>query len=252
MIVKKAEKRRCPAEFQDRITRRFGKNQFGDPIFKIEWGQSLFIRQGNVWRDESGNERFGYIERYSCAGMACWVILRWHAPFEYGSPAAYYMNTWMPVNTNRQGMAQDKETPQGYYVTGEYPWKGRYEVVQPLISKEMVGNELVVTHFPLTHYLIDVLIPMIENFRRLSKEEQEAARAVARAMEEKQQTEFIADILEENMPTWWGPVSYSGRGIKTSYLDRKMAAIQRVWDREASKPQFSRGMSQGNAPRRIR
>ena len=250
--VKGAETRRCPDEFQRRITRAFGINRYGDPIFKIVWGQSQFLRMGNTWRDTQGVERIGYRDRYQCHGMPCWVIMRWHSPLEYGSPRSYYLSTWMSAASQIDPQTGvESETPRGFFVAGEYPWKGRYEIVQPLISKEFVGRKMIVTHFPLTHYLIDTLIPMMEAFQRLSIEQQAAARAAAKAAEEKEQTERIADILEENMPRFWGPVSYGAQGIRTSLLDRKMAQIQQVWDRLSRggrRPQFNRGMALGDKP----
>lgn len=239
MRITGPETRKCPEEFQARLTRMFGRNQFGEPHFKIVWGQTQLIRMGNLWRDKNGNERLGYRERYQAHGMPCWVIMRWHSPAEYGSPRAYYMNS-------RMGTAD-----KGFYVTGEYPYRGRYEVVQPLISKEFVGKKLVVTHFPLSHFLIDKLIPLMLEYANLSQRQKQAIQAANKAIEEKKQTEEITDLLEQNMPKFWGPVSYSRQGIRTSLLDRKMEQIQRVWDRMSRggrTPVFNRGMAQGNRP----
>ena len=249
--IKGAETRRCPKEFQDRITRLFGRNRFGDPNFRIVWGQSEFIRQGNVWRDAQGNERGGYIDRYACHGMPCWVIMRWKPPESYGSPRTYYAQTWMAAKSHlERDPNHPHDSPRGFYITGEYPWKGRYEIMQPLISKEYKDGKLVVTHFPLSHYMIDRLIPMFIAFQRLSEAEKAAARVYVREQEERKQTAQIADILEQNLPTWWGPVSYGGQGVRTSLLDRKMDQIQRVWDAmtRTRKPVFNRGMSVGDRP----
>jgi hypothetical protein len=244
------ERRKCPAEFQDRLTRNFGKNQFGSPRFKIVWGQSQFIRLGNLWRDKNGRERVGYRDRYQAHGMPCWVIMRWQPPTKYGSPNIYYANSYMAAATHDDGEKQ-YDSPEGFYVTGEYPWRGRYEIVQALISKEMVDGKLVVTHFPLSHFLIDRLIPMMLAFERLTAEEQAVAKAATKAAEEKETTEFIADYMEESLPRWWGPVSYGGQGIRTSLLDRKMHQISQVWDhmsRRGLRQKFSLGMQQGNSP----
>lgn len=231
------ETRECPAEFQDRITRMFGTNQFGDPHFKIVWGQSQFIRMGNVWRDKQGNERVGYRDRYQCHGMPCWVIMRWKSPHEYGSPRTYYSQTF------------DELT--GLHMVGEYPWRGRYEIVQPLIRKEFVDGKLEVEHFPLSHYLIDTLIPLFLAFQEQSEEEKAAARAAVKAAQSKKETEDIADAMEARMPTFWGPTTYGSTGIRTSVLDKKMQLIQKVWDRLSKagrKPKFNRGMAIGDRP----
>lgn len=237
MHIKGPETRRCPAEFQDRLTRMFGTNQFGDPHFKIVWGQSQFIRMGNVWRDKQRNERVGYRDRYQAHGSPCWVIMRWQSPTKYGSPRTYYSNTF--------------DSLTHLYIVGEYPWRGRYEIMYSLQSKEFRDGKLEITHFPLSHYLIDTVIPMILAFQRLSAQEQEAAKQAARIAEEKEKTEYITDILAENMPRFWGPVSFSLQGIRTSLLDRKMQQIQKVWDRwsrSGFRPTFNRGMAQGNKP----
>jgi hypothetical protein len=230
----------------------FGKNQFGDPHFKIVWGQSQFIRMGNLWRDKKGNERLGYRERYQCHGQPCWVIMRWHSPMEYGSPRAYYLNSHIAAETRVDPESGKRlEAPKGFYVTGEYPYRGRYEIVQPLISKEFIAGKLVVTHFPLSHFLIDRLIPLMVQLANLSQRQKEAIQAANKAIEDKKETEFVADILENNMPRWMGPVSYTRQGIKTSVLTRKMDQIQKVWDRMSRggrRPRFSRGMAQGDRP----
>lgn len=250
--VKHAETRECPSEYQARLTRSFGVNQFGDPNIKIVWGQSQFIRMGNIWRDRFGNERAGYRERYQVAGQPCWCIMRWKPPTTYGSPAMYYVNTYLPTRQFIDNPVRKFDSIDGYYVTGEYPWRGRYEPMYTLISKEFVNGKLEITHFPLSHYLIDTLLPMIFAFQRLSKQEQQAAKEAARAAEERAQTESIADMLEEKLPSFWGPVSFNGQGCRTSLLDRKMAQIQQAWDRMAKgrlKPLFTKGIVQGDRPR---
>jgi hypothetical protein len=240
MYINGPETRRCPNAIQERLTRLFGKNQFGDPHWKIVWSQSAFIRLGNCWFDKDGTERRGYRETYVAGKAPCWVIMRWHSPEEYGSPRTYYSSTF-------------DELTQLHYV-GEYPWRGRYEVVQPLISKEIRNGRLEISHFPISHYLVDTIIPMMIAYQRLSLEQKKAAREIARAAEEKAETERIADILEDNMPKWWGPVSFSRQGIRTSLLDRKMEQIKKVWDQMSHRgraPRFSRGMALGDKPAQI-
>jgi hypothetical protein len=84
------ETRRCPEEFQRRLTQRFGKNIFGDPNFRIVWGASEFVRIGDVRRDKFGTERKGFKDEYLCHGMACWNILRWKPASLYGTDDLWY------------------------------------------------------------------------------------------------------------------------------------------------------------------
>lgn len=240
MRIAGPEQRRCPPEFQDRITRLFGKNIFGEPLFKVVWGQSVFHRMGNVWRDVYGNERRGYRERYLAGGTPCWNILRWKPAEHYGTPAVWYLNTWDEFSR--------------MFILGEYPWKGRYEVLQSLHRREVIDGKLVITHFPLSHVLIDKLIPMMVAFQFMSEQEKKAAREFVRQKEEKIESEQNADRMESNLPAWYGPVSFSRQGIKTSLLDRKMEQIKKHWDRlsrRGIRPDFQRGFQMGPAPRRL-
>ena len=170
-------------------------------------------------------------------GQPCWMIVKWFPPEHYGSPETYYANTF------------DSSTK--LYFVGEYPWEGRYEIIQPLISKEFIDGKLVIEHFPLTHYLIDVILPMMEAHQRLTLEEQQAAKQLAAQMEKKKEMEDVADKFNEALPTYINPVSYSKQGCRTSLLDRKCHAIQQVWNRMASKGQelnLKKGIQQGASP----
>ena len=268
MKAERHERRQCPPEFQDRLTRKFGVSQFGTPNFIIAWGQSTFLRMGNVWRDRWGNERRAYRDIYQCHGMPCWVIMRWKQPMHYGSPATYYRETW-------------DDFSQMHFL-GEYPWRGRYEIVQPLMRQEMtegklvtewvpclnpqtlvmeqipvrkrVGQQLIIHHMPLSHVLIDTIIPLIAKVQTLSQQELHAIREAGKLREHKEQVEEIADMMADTMPTYLGPVSYSRQGIRTSLLDRKVEAIEKAWKRELSgnkRTRFAKGFQVGNQPLRV-
>jgi hypothetical protein len=237
-----AETRQCPEEFQERLTQMFGVNQFGDPHFKIVWGQSQFIRLGNRWLDRDGVWRTEYRDTYQCSGNPGWVIMRWKAPFEYGTPESYYGSTY------------DFDTD--LFMVGEYPWRGRYEVLQSLNCKEVIDGKLVIDYFPLSHYMIDQIIPMMLAFQALSQEQKDVARQAAKEAQDKKDTEDIAEMMAENLPRFWGPTSYSNQGCHTALLDKKMHEIQQVWNRQARmlsgrSPQYARGMSAGSRPRII-
>ena len=260
------ERRQCPQEFQDRLTRIFGKNQFGEPLFRIVWGQSEFIRMGDIWRDRFGNERRQYRDVYQCHGTPCWVIMRWKQPAQYGSPETYYETTW--------------DNFSKMHILGEYPWRGRYEIVQPLYWQELsegrlvreivpmlnphtgiiehvpctkrVEQKLIVHHLPLTHILIDKIIPLIAKVQSLSAQELRAIREEQKAREHKQMVEHMADVMEENMPRFFGPVSYSRQGCRVSLLERKMEKIERVWKRAlrgGRAPKLQTGFAIGERPR---
>ena len=69
--------------------------------------------------------------------------------------------------------------------------------------------------------------------------------------EHKKEVAKVEEILTENLPRWWGPVSYGAQGCRTSVLDRKMQQIQQVWDRMSKagrRPVFNRGFALGTKP----
>lgn len=228
------ETRKCPAEFQDRLTRIFGSNQFGDPLFRIAWGQTETIRLGTLWTDRAGNDRAGYRECYMQGGSPCWCILQWKSPKYFGNPDLYYI--------------QNYDEPSGLSTCGEYPYRGRYIVLQALMNKEFIEGKMVITHFPLSHMLIDRIIPMMMVAHAMTKEEQRACRQYAEEQEHKNTVNEIAERMTDASPVY-GPVSYSKQGIRTSLLDRKMEQIQRAWNIYArTRSRLPRGFFQGDSP----
>jgi hypothetical protein len=161
----------------------------------------------------------------------------WKPASFYGSPESYYLNTW--------------DQASRLYATGEYPWRGRYEPVQPFMQHEYKNGKLIIQHMELNHFLIDKLLPILLAFQKLTKEQQEAARRYEEEQERKREVAEIADRMADAMPAYLGPVSFSRQGIRTSLLDRKMQAIQKHWDRlfkGGKRPQFQKGFYQGSAP----
>ena len=238
MNVKGAEPRRCSQEFQDRITRSFGVNRFGEPNFRIVWAQAEFMRMGNVWRDVHGNERRGYRDRYALSSLPCWVIMRWRPPEDFGTPDLYYHRTWDEYSR--------------LYITGEYPWKGRYISLVSLHKKTLVNGKLIIDAFPLSHVLIDKLLPMMIAARHMTYWERKAAQDLALQAKNKKDNALAADLLEHHLPAYMGAVSYSHQGCHTSVLDKKMDQIQKFWNRMSHQvgiPNYRKGFAQGNRPR---
>jgi hypothetical protein len=233
------ESRSCPKEFQDRLA-VFGQNPYGENLYKFAWGRTSFIRMGNIWRDKYGNERREYRPRCQNHEMQCWTLMRWKPASFYGSPSSYYRETW--------------DATFRLFITGEYPWKGRYEPEQPFMSRELVDGKMVVEHLELNHYLIDRIIPMVMAFQRLSEREKQAAKKYEQEEEKRREVELIAEQMHENLPAFINPVSYSLQGCRTSVIDKKMEQIQKVWNRltvRGRRPNFQRGFQVAPRPRLI-
>jgi len=256
MYISGRETRQCPPQFQERLTRKFGRNQFGEPHFKIVWNQSQFIRLGREDKDKYGRRVHYYRDCYQGDANPCWMIMCWKPPSHYGSPETYYANTWIPLKTAGEDSAERADgrgydSPEGFYVTAEYPYKGRYEIVVPLMHKEFVDNKLKIEHMPLSHYLIDVIIPLILAWQELTQEEKEAAQYAEAEAEAARENAELTERMMDSLPAWYGPVSFSRQGCRTSLLDQKMHAIQKHWDqlaRNGLRPVFQTGLTQGDRP----
>jgi len=154
------ERRVCPPEFQDRLTRAVGKNQYGEPLFKIAWGQTFTYQAGGVWPKPRGDGFFGYRQlmlsnsSFSGRGIPCWMIIEWHPPEDYEEPAVYYY--------------RNRDDTTGLQTLGEYPYRGRYEVAFKLTSTELRDGRLQVVHYHLDGMILDVLIPAIVEGQRMT------------------------------------------------------------------------------------
>lgn len=213
----------------------FGKNKFGEPNYRIAWAQTETQQMGFSRFTERG-VRSGYEERLKGSSTPSWMILRWKDPSHYGSPDLFYSNTYLDA--------------EDVYFMGEYPWKGRYEILYMLCKKEFVNNVLVIDALELSHTLIDKIIPLLIEAQYLTNFERQAAKKMVREFEHKQDVDALTDRMMNDLPAWYGPVSYAHQGCRTSLLDQMMAKIQKKWDQlsRGGRPIFTKGMMQGNRP----
>jgi len=220
-----SERRVCPPEFQEQIDALFGSNRFGGSMFRLAWGQTEVIQVAGLR---------SYEDRLMCHNVPCWNILRWRSPEAFGTPEVYYL-----IN---------QDTESGLCALGEYPWEGRYEILQPLVNREVRDGRMIVDAFPLDARIMDVIIPLMVEAQKATYWEARAAQQAMEAAEEKATVNRIADRLMNDLPSFYGPVSYSQQGCRTALIDRKMAEISKVWSRY-SKSQIERlprGFYQGN------
>jgi hypothetical protein len=166
------ERRRCPKRFQDRLTRAVGTNQYGEPLFKIAWGQSVTYQAGGVWPHD---HFLGYRQLMlsnsspSGRGQPCWMILEWHPPSDYNTDAVYYF--------------ENRDDATGLQTLGEYPYRGKYEVAFKLVSQELRNGRMTVNHYHLDGMVLDLLIPAIVEAQRMTMKQR------MRAIREMQEAE---------------------------------------------------------------
>jgi hypothetical protein len=167
------ERRECPPEFQERLTRAVGTNQYGEPLFKIVWGQTQTYTAGGVWPHD---HFFGYRQLMlsnsspSGRGQPCWMILEWHPPEDYNTDAVYYY--------------ENRDDATGLQTLGEYPYRGRYEVAFKLVSQEFHDGKMRIVNYHLDGMVLDLLIPAIVEAQRMTMRQR--LRAI-REMEERQE-----------------------------------------------------------------
>jgi len=194
-------------------------------MFRIVWGQTERAMRSSL-------DGKGYEERLVCSGIPCWNIMRWIPPESFGSPEVYYSLTY------------DSET--GLHDTGEYPWEGRYEVLQPLMHRSFNEDktEMAVDALPLTYRIIELLIPVLTRANRVSYWETKAAQDEIQRIENTQAVGRITDRMIEAMPAYIGPVSFGGQGNKNGSFQRRVEAVERSW-KDYGKRSWKKGFGQG-------
>lgn len=157
------ERRICPPEFQERLTRRVGVNQYGEPLWKIAWGQTETFTAGGVWPHD---HYFGYRQLMMSNGSVkgdgepCWMVLEWRGPEKYGEAPVYYY--------------QNRDELTGLQTLGEYPYRGRYEVAFKLTSTEYRNGQMEVLHYQLDGFILDWLVPILVEGQRMERAERMA------------------------------------------------------------------------------
>lgn len=185
-------RRSCPDWFQDRLTRVGGTNPYGNPIFKLVWGESETMRDGGYFLRDG---YLGYRDIPAIGGEKCWALMMWEPPSEFGTPWRWYRE-----NT-------DENT--GLVTLGQYPYHGRYRILKKFIHRELVGQKKVkyvetfrgqryvryrsegghweTYRMEPTHFILDVMVPLIiewdklSNLKRLQVIREEQARDEAEA-----------------------------------------------------------------------
>lgn len=141
-IIPRRELRYPPREYVEHINSLGGFNRFGGPNFRIVWGQN---ETDTVYgTDENGKQGRHIILKHG--GIPAWFIEVWKPPECFGVPDLWYQLTW----------DWEVDAP----TIGEFPHQGLYMPAPfNLFVKRVENNVLVFDAMPLTHWLIDLLIP---------------------------------------------------------------------------------------------
>jgi hypothetical protein len=211
--------RDCPAWFQDELARIGGLNPYGEPIFRLQWSTEPRTVIGGRW-DKDGF--VGYKEVPAAAGVPCWALMVWEPRDVYGSLDRWEMDY------------RDEET--GLLQCGGYPKHGRYRLLQRFIHREILRKaeqrhffdgktirtetvsvpEVVTYRMEPCGFMIDVMLPMLIRWRRLSNK----AKIAALLQEEQMRNEEFARKTKDAMEG-----TRLGRAMRGSQLVQKRAEI---------------------------
>jgi hypothetical protein len=192
--------RECPAWFQAELTRIGGVNRYGDPVFKLVWSTTEQMTVGGRWAQTGF---VGYKRAPLIHGEPCWALLVWEpAEVAGGSPEAWDRDF------------RDEET--GLLQCGGYPKYGAYRVLQKFIHREivqqarerhfMVGPHIrreIVSTQKLQSYrmepcglMLDVMLPMLMAWKRLSSAAKLAALKQQEQMRKDEYAKKAKDLRE--------------------------------------------------------
>jgi hypothetical protein len=211
--------RDCPAWFQDELSRIGGLNPYGEPVFRLLWSTEPRKVIGGHWEKDGF---VGYKEVSAASGVPCWALMVWEAREVFGSPDRWEIDY------------RDEGT--GLLQCGGYPKHGRYRLLQRFIHREMVRKaqercfmvghevrrevisaaEFVTYRMEPCGFMLDVMLPMLIRWRRLSDE----AKVKALLQEEQLRNE---DFIRKTKDALDG--TKLGRVMRGSQLVQKRAEI---------------------------
>lgn len=194
--IGKIERLETPEEWNQMLVDLFGVNWYGDPMYRIIWGQTDVLRVSSP--------EGGYHDQVVGGNAPVWLLQRWVSPDKWICPDIFEM-----IN-------KDPENGQPLF---PYPQFGSYETIHSM-GKGALEYEV-----------IRATIPFLEELLFLSDMQVKSYRERREELKNKQQVEEITDRLMDSLPTRYGPTSYGRGGCKTSILAKKEEEIQRVWNR---------------------
>lgn len=207
----------CPPVYEQRILQAGGINRYGEPNFRLDWGERYTVRRGGVW--DSGDYYFKGYRDVLEDGRPCWVVRQWNPPEFYGCPLLWFRDSYDPKS--------------GLSLLGDFPYRGQYEAVQPLVWRGLVNGRLVVETMPLNGMIVDILIPMIKHWKTVQSWRKELAFKNWQERKERDFDKKLEDARQGAKVAFGGPVSYARQPCRTWVVDKRMKAIEEHWEQAA-------------------
>lgn len=233
--------REAPAWFQGELERIGGTNRYGDPIFKLVWSSEPRMIVGGRFADGF----VGYRKGPAIPGEPCWALMIWEGPETYGDPLDWEY--------------EYRQADTGCLDCGSFPKEGRYRLLKQFMHRELVQQEqwemrfnplkgkqgrfervrtqrakLVTTKMEPCGLILDLMLPMLQAWRKLTyaqkleavedrkrRQEKERDRVVKDAMHDSkirrssQLVQKRAELIEKGMDQAMRIASQYGRGMVT-------------------------------------
>lgn len=230
---------RCPEWFQERLAEVGGVNRYGEPNFIVRWGQGgeegCTFRSGGAWHVEGQPSFKGYRDLLVGGGTPCWCLLQWKDATVFGTPESYYVANY------------DEET--GMQDLGEYPYKGKYDLLYNMCWRDMSQGRMKIEAMPLNSYILDTIVPIIVEANAISWERTKASLKELKEKEDQADMNRIEDCMRDASLAFKGPVSYARQGCRTSIIDKKIEELTRNWNKMVDNAKaLGRGLSQRSTP----
>lgn len=221
---------RWPAqEYVDHVNAVGGFNRFGTPNFKLTWGQNeTMLVYGTDANGKTGQHR---ISKHG--DIPAWFIDVWKPPECYGTPELWYALTW----------DWEVDAPK----IGEFPWRGEYELAPfNLFNRKFENDVMVIDAMPLTHWLIDLLIPNLIKEQDTTYTQRRNAINNRMIAERQRAAKIAMDMYMDAGPAF--------RGVAGTYESNRERWAQRVKEKQAnmriSRDQIVQKMGLGHVQRK--
>jgi hypothetical protein len=187
-------------DWVDSELRKFGTNIYGEPIYRIVWGESRLELIGGLWEDRNGEQEARLIindrgesrdinlvrevaeyRRIPKYGIPRWILEKWLPPEHYGDPLVWEMT-------------RDEKT--GLLPLGPFPQRGEYE---HSFTFEALGE-----YIPITPETVSGIARLIEAGRTYTRSQRKEAIEQAKQKSRKAWENRVDEIMQDSQDAFGG------------------------------------------------
>jgi hypothetical protein len=224
----------CPQEFQERLTEVGGRNRYDQPNFLVVWGQGgqdeCLYRAGGHWHVDGEVSFKGYRDLLVGGGTPSWCLLQWQDAINFGTPESFYVSM-LDDETNLSDL-------------GEYPYRGKYVLLYNMCWRDMQDGKMKIEAMPLNSFILNFVVPIILEARDISWAKTQEAMKGIKEKEDAADMTMVEDAMRDASVAFKGPVSYARQGCRTHFIDKKVEAMTKNWNKMVTNARtLGRGLS---------